>query len=117
MLLDLDLGALGKYLNPSKAKLQSKGVDSVVSRVINLKEVCPDINHDSFSDAVEEAFVHKWASEAGVNRQSLPVAELEQIPKLMSIYEESEDWNWRFGETPAFKNSLEKKFDWALVDV
>ena len=37
MLLDLELGALGKYLNPSKAKLESKGVDSVISRVINLK--------------------------------------------------------------------------------
>lgn len=33
MLLNLELGALGKYLNPSKAKLQSKGVDSVISRV------------------------------------------------------------------------------------
>jgi len=48
MLLDLELGALGKYLNPSKAKLQSKGVESVVSRVINLKEINPIINHENF---------------------------------------------------------------------
>ena len=38
MLLDLDLTALLKYLNPNKAKLISKGVDSVVSRVMNLSE-------------------------------------------------------------------------------
>jgi len=57
MLLDLELGALGKYLNPSKAKLKSKGVESVVSRVTNLKEISPSIDHDSFCDAVENAFV------------------------------------------------------------
>ena len=34
----------------------------------------------------------------------------------MKIYNESEDWKWRFGETPNFKNSIEHKFDWALVD-
>ena len=48
MLLDLELGALGKYLNPNKKKLESKGVDSVVSRVMNLKEACPEINHEKF---------------------------------------------------------------------
>lgn len=46
----------------------------------------------------------------------LSVKELEDIPKLMEIYERAADWSWRFGETPDFQNSLEKKFDWALVD-
>jgi lipoate-protein ligase A len=36
MLLNLELDALLKYLNPNKLKLISKGVDSVVSRVMNL---------------------------------------------------------------------------------
>ena len=57
MLLDLELNALGKYLNPSKAKLESKGVDSVISRVINLKELNDTIDHDSFSAALEQAFI------------------------------------------------------------
>jgi len=34
----------------------------------------------------------------------------------MKIYKESADWDWRFGQTPEFKNSFEKKFAWALVD-
>lgn len=34
----------------------------------------------------------------------------------MEIYAASKDWNWRFGQTPDFKNSLEKKFPWALID-
>ena len=61
MLLDLELGALGKYLNPSKKKLESKGVDSVVARVMNLKEAAPDITHDSFCRSLEQAFSAKWA--------------------------------------------------------
>ena len=60
MLLDLELGALGKYLNPNKKKLESKGVDSVVSRVMNLKQIVPSITHESFCKALEHAYMHKW---------------------------------------------------------
>ena len=45
MLLNLELDALSKYLSPNKKKLESKGVDSVVSRVMNLSEVNPQIDH------------------------------------------------------------------------
>ena len=45
MLLSLELNALQKYLNPNKKKLESKGVSSVVSRVMNLAEIAPEINH------------------------------------------------------------------------
>ena len=60
MLLDLELGALGKYLNPNKKKLESKGVSSVVSRVMNLREAVPDITHDTWNAALERAFLDKW---------------------------------------------------------
>jgi hypothetical protein len=35
----------------------------------------------------------------------------------MEIYEGYKRWEWRFGETPSFKNSIEKKFDWALIEI
>ena len=61
--------------------------------------------------------MNKWG-EAGakVNVVDLKVENLEQIPKLMQTFNESATWKWRFGETPDFVNSIEKKFDWALVD-
>lgn len=78
MLLNLEMGALGKYLNPSKAKLESKGVESVVSRVINLQQINPKINHDNFCSAVQDAFIEKWAqSGAKVNEVELKVKDLE----------------------------------------
>ena len=60
MLLDLELNALGKYLNPNKKKLESKGVTSVISRVMNLKEAAPTITHDTWNDSLEQAFLAKW---------------------------------------------------------
>lgn len=47
----------------------------------------------------------------------MSIEELEKVPKIMEIYNQSKNREWVFGETPSFSNSLEKKFDWALVDV
>ena len=79
MLLDLELGALGKYLNPNKKKLESKGVDSVISRVMNLKEACPEITHDSFNQALEKAFLEKWSG-ISANRTVLRESDLRKVP-------------------------------------
>lgn len=115
MLLDLDLTALGKYLNPSKLKLQSKGVDSVVSRVMNLKEKVPHINHSLFSEKLAHAFANKWQGRT-IKERVLKISDLEKVPKLMQIYEDTQKWEWRFGHTPEFSNQIEKKFSWALMD-
>jgi len=86
MLLDLELGALAKYLNPNKKKLESKGVTSVVSRVMNLREAVPDITHESWNAALERAFLKKW-QDMPVNKVTLGESELRQVPQLASIYE------------------------------
>ena len=116
MLLDVDLGALSRYLSPNKLKMQSKGIASVAARVVNLCEVAPAIDHASFCDAAASAFEAKW-SDRSAHRRVLAVANLERIPELMAIYERNAKWEWRFGESPSFSHSLEHKFDWALVDV
>lgn len=67
MLLDLELTALQKYLNPNKKKLESKGVDSVISRVMNLKEIAPTIDHHTFCKALENSFTARW-SDLPINR-------------------------------------------------
>lgn len=79
MLLNLDLTCLGKYLNPNKKKLESKGVDSVVSRVMNLVEANPEINHDNFSASLTEEFTKRWAP-VPVNKQVITEQMLKSIP-------------------------------------
>jgi len=61
--------------------------------------------------------VRKWDTGAGINKQTLEMSQLEQIPELMKVFNDSDDWDWRFGQTPEFQNSFEKKFSWALMDM
>lgn len=56
MLLDIDLSNLKKYLNPNKLKLISKGVDSVLARVVNICEHRPEVDHEAFCKSLSEAF-------------------------------------------------------------
>lgn len=43
MLIDVDYSNINKILTPSKLKLKSKGIESVKSRIINLKQINQDI--------------------------------------------------------------------------
>lgn len=54
VMFSVDFQALNKYLNPNKKKLESKGVDSVISRVMNLQEEYPHVNHESFCAEIEK---------------------------------------------------------------
>ncbi|OEH75846.1 lipoyltransferase and lipoate-protein ligase subfamily protein [Cyclospora cayetanensis] len=47
LMRDVDMEALGRLLTPNKAKLRSKGIESVTSRVVNLRELNPSITHEN----------------------------------------------------------------------
>ncbi len=116
MLLNLDKSAANKYLNPSIAKLKSKGVDSVRSRIMNLCEVNPLVSHEKFCEAMKEAFRNKHK---GRKCEEIEMREedLHKNPEIEKIYNETSTWDWRYGETPEFSYSIEKKFDWGLVEL
>lgn len=110
MLFSVDKDGLQKYLNPNKAKLLSKGVQSVAARVVNINEMHPELNHEKWCEAMTQAFgeVH-------------PGAETQQLEKLDKETEEIAakylDWEWRFGTSPAFTHTLETRFDWGTLDI
>ena len=60
ILVDVDMTKLGRYLNVSMKKLNAKGVQSVKSRVINLKELNPELTIGSVMMAVGEAFESEY---------------------------------------------------------
>lgn len=59
LLLDADLGRLANYLNPDPKKLAAM-ITSVRSRVANLCELLPGIDHQQVNDALIESFFHYY---------------------------------------------------------
>lgn len=64
LLLNADLNRLADYLNPDPKKLQAKGITSVRSRVANLAEFVPEIDHQQVCDAVIQAFFAHYGETA-----------------------------------------------------
>jgi len=116
MLINLDKSAANKYLSPNLAKLKSKGVDSVKSRIVNLVEIDSTITHERFCEALTKAYKNKHKDKL-VEELALNEDELHKIPEIEEIYNETSTWQWRFGNTPTFSYSLERRFDWGMVEV
>ena len=87
ILRDVDMDVLGKVLNPSKVKLQSKGVTSVKSRVTNLRDLFPEITHESLCKALEDTFLSRHVPPAAVERKMLKKQELLDIEEVRAEYD------------------------------
>jgi len=115
LLINTDLNQLQNYLNPNKKKLESKGITSVKSRVTNLQELNPEINHDVLSWALIQEFFEFHAEQGEI--EYLNHDTLAKQPKLHQHYEKLKDWGWRFGQTFEFTHQLEERFSWASIDL
>ncbi len=115
LLIDADLLRLVDYLSPTKRKLVSKGIDSVRSRVANLREYVPDLTHDALAGKISEVFCNHYGESA--EAEHLDSKELASEPSLNAYYEQMKDWEWRFGRTPDFSHHLETRFDWGEIDL
>lgn len=79
LLLDADLGRLANYLNPDPKKLAAKGITSVRSRVANLCELLPGIDHQQVSEALVEAFFHHYG--ARVEPEHISPEQMPDLPR------------------------------------
>lgn len=71
ILINADMEKLGRYLTPPKAKLETKGIKSVRSRVVNLSELCPDLTcevmRSHLLSAAEKVFGMPLEEFSGIN--------------------------------------------------
>lgn len=115
LLLDVNFGDLEKFLNPSRPKLKSKGVESVTARVINLKEINPDITHDQVSSAIVEEFSREFPrTKVIVEYMGNPI---DYHPKVREIVKKWSDSAWVLGQTPEFTDQLETRFPWGGIEL
>ena len=112
VLVDTDGEKLARYLSPSKAKLQAKGVDSVRARVVNLIELVPGLTCARMAEELAAAFEQVY----GLRAQTIDPAQLDwgRIEEL-SVRNGSGDW--LYGPRLPLSFECEERFSWGGVQV
>ena len=112
LMVDVDKDKLGRYLSPPKAKLEAKGVTSVRSRVVNLKELCPTLTCDGMRKLMVQAFEKVYGLPASAMHLSLEaMAEIEETERIYGT------WEHLYGTALAFTFQCEERFDWGHITV
>ena len=110
LMVDVDKEKLGRYLSPPKAKLEAKGVASVRSRVVNLKELSPMLTIEGMRRNMQQAFqdIYGLTAEKFVPDDTMK----SEIQRLKELYS---SWDYLYGAPLSFTFSCEEKFDWGYV--
>lgn len=116
IMMDVVPDDLSKYLNVPAAKLKSKGVESVRSRVTNLKEHVgePLASADTkeLIAAMQDAMVRAASREYGSEAVECGLPE---TPEDLLLKYASEEW--RLGTRIPFEKDIEHRFEWGGVEI
>lgn len=115
LLLHADLTRLANYLNPDQKKLAAKGISSVRSRVTNLDQIIPNINHEMVCEAIIDTFCQHYGERVEVEHispQSLP-----ELTGFTETFTKFSRWDWNYGNTPQFTHTLDERFDWGGIEI
>ncbi len=113
LMLRVDEERLGRYLTVSKAKLASKGVDSVRARVGNLTDWCPDLTAERLSVALRGAIARVY---------DLPIEVLDltkalQSEEVLAKAAYLQSWDWLYGRKIPCTFEQEQRFPWGSVQI
>jgi lipoate---protein ligase len=95
LMFDVNINKLIDSLSPSKLKLESKGISSVASRVINLQKLSPEISISRF--------ISKISSKLGTKPLLPPENNIEIEERKLKSHE------WIFSESPEYKTKIERR--------
>lgn len=112
ILINSDFSRLQRYLSPPKAKLETKGIASVRSRVVNLTELSPALTIAAMKEYMLQAFAEVY----GGQPQTLFLSEDEKttVSQLRQRYA-SEDW--LFGKPMPFSCTIEGHFSFGNLEI
>ncbi|MBO4414145.1 MAG: lipoate--protein ligase [Clostridia bacterium] len=110
LLVDVDTARMGRYLSPPAAKLETKGVKSVRSRVVNLREIEPSITVGALRSALKTAFSEVY----GRSSESFGPIDETAVAALTERYSSDE---WLFGRRIPLTFRCEKRFPWGGIEL
>jgi lipoate-protein ligase A len=111
LLVDVDLDKLSRYLTVSPLKLKSKGIDSVTSRVVNLREISTEINIENLKGALIASFNEFYKTKAEI------ITLNEKAIDVTAYLEKYNSWEWNYSESPDFTIAIEDKFSWGIIEI
>lgn len=112
ILIYLNIEKLDLYLKPSKLKLESKGIESVKSRVVNLSQVDDRISVGKVKNSLVDAYRKSYKE---VNIEYIDSFYFEENIELINLVEFYSSWEWIYGESPKSNLSLEERFSWGII--
>ena len=112
LMVDVDKDKLQRYLSPSKAKLDAKGVASVRSRVVNLKELSPTLTIETLKEYMVLGFEKVYALPAtSVVLNNEDRRQIEETAKVNG------SWDFLYGARLHFTFECEERFSWGGVQL
>lgn len=112
LLIHSDIEKLERYLSPPKAKLQSKGIASVRSRVTNLSQLAPALNCTKMKNNMIQAFATVF--DGLPVQQFLTEADTVAVTQLAQKYS---DKDWLFGKPFPFTCMIENRFSFGNLQL
>ncbi len=110
LLIHADMEKLSRYLSPSKAKLEAKGVSSVRSRVVNLSHLVPDLTCEKMAQCMETAFCQVYGKDA-----DHIVLSKEDHNQITATAEHLQSWDWLYGPKLPFTLACNDRFPWGSI--
>lgn len=107
ILINVDKEKLSQYLNVSREKLVTKGVDSVKARVVNLKEFREDLSVDMVREELLKAFSAVYGLPV-----SLGLTDEIEEEELSRLTDKFSSPGWNLGGKIAFQYGVERRFSW-----
>lgn len=117
ILFNADLDEVTKALKPRKEKFESKGIKSVRSRVTNIKPyVLPEYQKLTTEEFRDLLLLEIFGVERREQVKELKLTD-EDWNKVRAIQAERfGNWDWNYGQSPAFAIQMSQKFPFGFVD-
>jgi len=110
LLLDVDIEKMMRYLSVSAIKIDSKAIESVKSRVVNLSELNPDITIETIKKSLYNSFESVYRTIQSVEELNIPMDIIQDEVK------KNRSWDWIYSQSPSYSVTLAEKFDWAVIE-
>lgn len=112
LMVEVDKEKLSKYLQVSPGKLESKGVSSVQARVVNLKELKPDLT----IGMLQQALIDAMETVYGCEIEEIDEFALDEVEIAAHSLKFGSD-QFRLGQKIPFSWEVTKRFTWGEIQL